>query len=484
MMDFFNYDRMSRMTMLVSILLFTGVPFSAAQSAKNDGPGITPDSWLYSLDRAWDEMTLAMTFDKTARAEKGIALANERLLELQAMTEQGKDLYALTAEQGYDDAMQKAEQAIMNLENDGSSEAARQAITKISIIQNKTEDHYTRVSDIKEGIIAMMKAKNMSADKIAHIQQVFSKIEDKAQEVETATSSKKYNAEIRFKALSGKSDSEIQSIVQQIEQDTGLKAGRRERSLQEIAQAEKTLQVLRLMANSQRVNQGNNTENNTNSTNLTLIEDNINQLESKIAMAKDLGNSGRDLVANDIAEESRHFGNEISVIATQLEDAKKNGNFDEVFAQLKDQIAQRRAEFMNRVSEQTRGTGEDFQDDNNDNIFTEKSAGNATNSTLRREHDQEQEREQENLREQERHGGNFTNETSNRTWRKESDGSPREGGEKGKEGNFSIRTGPGPSSEPRDASSDSQKREESRQTSQGDGSSSSHSSEGEEDKKD
>jgi len=51
--------------------------------------GITPDSFLYSVDRAFERLSIFLTFDDMARAEKHLVYANERLAEAEVMEAKG-----------------------------------------------------------------------------------------------------------------------------------------------------------------------------------------------------------------------------------------------------------------------------------------------------------------------------------------------------------------------------------------------------------
>lgn len=61
----------------VTFLLLTSSVFAQEVSA-----GITPDSWLYGLDVAIDQITLLLNFDNGDKARKGLEIARERLLEV------------------------------------------------------------------------------------------------------------------------------------------------------------------------------------------------------------------------------------------------------------------------------------------------------------------------------------------------------------------------------------------------------------------
>ncbi len=66
------------------------LPVAMAQQATTEQPKTTPDKPFYGLSVALDNINLALTFEKNAKARKGLEIARERLLEVKAMQEAGK----------------------------------------------------------------------------------------------------------------------------------------------------------------------------------------------------------------------------------------------------------------------------------------------------------------------------------------------------------------------------------------------------------
>jgi len=69
------------------LIFFLPVVFA---QEKSEDPGITPDSFLWGLDKASERIDLLLTFDKSEKAKKGLAHAHERLSEVKAMIEENK----------------------------------------------------------------------------------------------------------------------------------------------------------------------------------------------------------------------------------------------------------------------------------------------------------------------------------------------------------------------------------------------------------
>lgn len=52
--------------------------------------GITPDSWLYGLEKAWERIRMFFTFDSEGKAKLHLQFASERLAEANEMVGKGK----------------------------------------------------------------------------------------------------------------------------------------------------------------------------------------------------------------------------------------------------------------------------------------------------------------------------------------------------------------------------------------------------------
>lgn len=95
---------------LLAALLLVSVPAVAAQTPSLPDPGIKPDHPLYWLDRAFESLQMAFTFNDTNRAQLQIEFANERVAEAKAMIEKGKIEYVPTLMTDYQEHIDYARQ--------------------------------------------------------------------------------------------------------------------------------------------------------------------------------------------------------------------------------------------------------------------------------------------------------------------------------------------------------------------------------------
>ena len=78
---------MKKLFAIITILLL--LPIVNARE-KSVNAGITPDSFLWGLDKALDNLNLLLTFNPAEKARKGIEIARERLEEVKVMAEKNK----------------------------------------------------------------------------------------------------------------------------------------------------------------------------------------------------------------------------------------------------------------------------------------------------------------------------------------------------------------------------------------------------------
>jgi len=94
------------------LLLLVAIPVVAA---KERPAGVTPDSFLWSLDVALDRLSLALTRNPEILATRGLEIANERLMEIQAMLDQGNPKGAQRASAAYQRGMTQLEHSLSGL---------------------------------------------------------------------------------------------------------------------------------------------------------------------------------------------------------------------------------------------------------------------------------------------------------------------------------------------------------------------------------
>jgi len=123
------------------------IAISAVAEEELSDPGITPDSWLYGIDRAFERISLALTFDRVAKAEKHLQIASERIAELRAMIDKGKPEFV---------EMLKRDHEIELNESESDMENARALGRNVTVlaehVANVTLKHITILQDLLDRV--------------------------------------------------------------------------------------------------------------------------------------------------------------------------------------------------------------------------------------------------------------------------------------------------------------------------------------------
>lgn len=107
--------------------------------------GVTPDSFLWGIDVALDRIKVALERNPQSRAEKGLLVAQERLLEIKAMAEAGEFEAAEKARDEHGRALGKVEEAVEDVEDGDASEELENKLR----IELKVKEHKERVEDVE-----------------------------------------------------------------------------------------------------------------------------------------------------------------------------------------------------------------------------------------------------------------------------------------------------------------------------------------------
>ena len=118
---------------LLIVLIF---PVNAQQTTTTD-PGITPDSFLWGLDKAFDQITLLLTTGDVDKAKKGLEIAEERLAEIREMIEENELEAAEKAQEAHGKTLLKVKEKVNKVEEDDSLEE----IEKVIELEKELEEH-------------------------------------------------------------------------------------------------------------------------------------------------------------------------------------------------------------------------------------------------------------------------------------------------------------------------------------------------------
>ncbi|MFQ5887551.1 MAG: DUF5667 domain-containing protein [Candidatus Hydrothermarchaeales archaeon] len=223
---------MKAVAITLCILMLTMAPVSAQEAGVD--PGVTPDSFLYGLDVALDQISLLLTFDKGAKAKKGLEIAEERLLEVKEMAEENKLEAMKRAQEEHSDALDTVTSAVGDLERANSTEEMEDEIE----IEKELEEHRTKIEMIRGELKVKIKVKgDVTAEQQAMIDSVLGSLENQTGKVKIEIDNKKGRTKTKIKIETGKSDEEIEDEVEEIERKKGLTEFRKERAEDQIEDA-------------------------------------------------------------------------------------------------------------------------------------------------------------------------------------------------------------------------------------------------------
>ena len=229
------------------LLVFSVMPVIAAQDTVADNAtdasdtgeievvdaGVTPDSAFYGLERAMERIRLSFMRNKANRAKYKLRLAEERLAEAEEMLEEDNDEAAQEAEEAHDELIEEVEEVVEELETNGDEETAEKALEDVETIQLGLLSHSERVAFVHNRILERMRAGNASEEKLAHIGEVFARIEAKAQEMEQKMQQKRENIRTRYKVLSEKDEDELtereKAFLERVEESKQRREEQKER---------------------------------------------------------------------------------------------------------------------------------------------------------------------------------------------------------------------------------------------------------------
>ncbi|SES69255.1 hypothetical protein SAMN04488587_0620 [Methanococcoides vulcani] len=181
--------------------------------------GITPNSQLYFLDKATDNINLALTFDQDEKAKKGLNIARERLLETREMINENNVEGAQIARSGHEDVMNAVQSSVGEIEQDDSMEEIEDEI----IIDKEVEEHITEIEDVIEETKIKIEIKgDLTSQQQELINSLLADMRRSAAEVEIEIENEKEKTKIKLKEETQKSDEEIDDEIQRIESDVGV----------------------------------------------------------------------------------------------------------------------------------------------------------------------------------------------------------------------------------------------------------------------
>ncbi|MCK4929143.1 MAG: hypothetical protein KAR76_05355, partial [Methanosarcinales archaeon] len=223
-------------SIIVMVLMLLSVPATAQENETElTDPGTTPDSFLYFMDVAMDNLALAITFNDDDKIDKQLEIAEERLAEAREMAEKGDIEGMQDASDEHGKMLVKLKAKLKDIDN-GDSEGELEKEIKI---QQKIKEHSNKIEDVKEKLkIKIQVEGNITAEQQELIDSILASLEGQTGEVEIEIENEKSKTKIKIETETGKDGDEVET---EIEDELGITEEQREDALEEINEVQEDL---------------------------------------------------------------------------------------------------------------------------------------------------------------------------------------------------------------------------------------------------
>jgi hypothetical protein len=197
---------------LACFLLALSAPAVLAQEETE--AGVTPDSPLWGVDVALDNLAYLLAAGPESKAERGLEIAEERLQEIKIMADEKKIEAMAKAEDEHEKVVVKIEKEIDDVDDDDPTEKVKKVIK----LETKVKEHEANFNAIKQNIDIRIKGE-LTEEQQALIDSILSSLEGQTADLKIKIENKKDKTKIEIKIKTGKSEIEIEQEIEEIERE-------------------------------------------------------------------------------------------------------------------------------------------------------------------------------------------------------------------------------------------------------------------------
>ena len=265
------------------LLIVLTSPVNAQQTTTID-PGVTPDSFLWGLDKAFDQVTLLLVAGDVDKAKKGLEIAEERLAEIREMIKENKLGEAKKAQEAHGKTLLKVKEKVKEVEEDDSL----QEIEKVIEIEKELEKHDDDVEQTFGELKVKIEIKGeITKEQKDLINSILNSLKGQTGEVEIEIENKKNKIKIEIEQETDKSEGEIEIEIESIEKEKGVK--KQKKALEAIEDADEELNEFLEEAGEE---------------NITISQDVLDQFNSLLDQAKSKFDQGNYVEARRLAKQA------------------------------------------------------------------------------------------------------------------------------------------------------------------------------------
>lgn len=191
--------------------------------------GITPESPFYGIDLALDKISFALQRNSEKKVIKGLEIAQERLLEVRAMLDAGKDEDASEAEEEHGKVLTEVEAELESFDAESSEEELETELE----LELEVEKHKERVKDLKITIKGDLSEEDISA----LVESILSNLEGQTASLEISIEQKKGKTKITLEQ-EGKDAEEVE---EDLETELGVALKDEEQAQKDLEHAEQQM---------------------------------------------------------------------------------------------------------------------------------------------------------------------------------------------------------------------------------------------------
>jgi hypothetical protein len=342
---------------------------------EGDG-GTGPDSPFYGFDVLFDDLSLMFTADPEARAELALKIAEERMLEAKTAAMNGKVEHYRFALREHKKQLGNAEEAVEGVEIDGTTERARNALRIAIKVKNAVEDQEMKTEVIKAKIKARLDG--LTEEEKQAVLDEMDALREEIGDLRVKIKDKGENAKTNLRARTGQTEEEVDAEEDTLEEETGLRDGRKLRLEVKIRTAKKALEEAWVEAEASGEETG-NLENEITEVAQVMndleTEDGDEEYEALVETLEEYKNFGARIRAlahglrtgDSTVEELREAARSIHVeVMEQVKERVNENARERIEANIetaKEKIEQRREQARTRTPDETDGEDEGTETD-------------------------------------------------------------------------------------------------------------------------
>lgn len=198
---------------LILAIFVIGFTFVSAQtnSTQLANPGITPDSALYFLDLAIENLGLALTFNNQVKIEKELDIAEERLAEAREMALKNNLNAMAKAEEKHEETLTKIKSELNEIKGDNSTDELEKELE----IEEQINDHGEKIKAVKKELKLEININGeLTPEQKKLIDSLIASFEGKTGEVQIEINTEKQKTKKEIEDETGEDGDEIEDELQ------------------------------------------------------------------------------------------------------------------------------------------------------------------------------------------------------------------------------------------------------------------------------